>query len=289
MSTVAGLEDNQDHGCRDRDHVDKQSLSSLQLLELQNEKLKRRLSKSRVRSRDKIVSVAQERDQLSAENGVLRQECDSLRQLFIRQQQQQIAFWAGPIMEMVLPKSRSQSHTAADDIANPKVAPLASVLAAASPSKARRTVGSLSAATAAFGDIQDAAEASSVPEAFMGSCLDPPPRTLDVAEAQKPVHSSADTGTARTECVQSLLKDRDHWQKVAGSLQTQIPKGTHTPIVQVSLEKGTIETRSISQRSSHSSNFGSGSLHCSAESECGGQGETTWSDSGTESTKTAET
>jgi len=269
--------------------VDKQAPNNLQLLELQNEKLKRRLSKSRVRSRDRIVSVAQERDQLSAENGVLRQECDSLRSLFIRQQQQQIAFWAGPIMEMVLPKSRSQSHMSADDIANPKIAPLAAVLAAASPSKARRKVESLSAVTAAFSDVQDAAEPSLVQDAFLGSYVEAPPRELDVTEAHKPVHSLAGTGAARPECVQSLLKDRDYWQKVAGSLQTQIRKGTHTPIIHLSLEKGTIETRSSSHQSSHSSNFGSASLHCSAESECGGQGETTWSDSGTESTRTAET
>eukprot|EP00928_Gymnodinium_smaydae_P067478 TRINITY_DN50457_c0_g1_i1.p2 TRINITY_DN50457_c0_g1~~TRINITY_DN50457_c0_g1_i1.p2 ORF type:complete len:178 (-),score=50.53 TRINITY_DN50457_c0_g1_i1:177-638(-) len=38
------------------------------------------------------------------ENASLQRECESLRALFIRQQQQQIAFWTGSFMDMVAPK-----------------------------------------------------------------------------------------------------------------------------------------------------------------------------------------
>eukprot|EP00927_Polykrikos_kofoidii_P029272 TRINITY_DN25348_c0_g1_i3.p1 TRINITY_DN25348_c0_g1~~TRINITY_DN25348_c0_g1_i3.p1 ORF type:complete len:667 (+),score=118.55 TRINITY_DN25348_c0_g1_i3:27-2003(+) len=63
---------------------------------LDSKRLRRRLSTSRVR---------EECELLGAENTALRRECDSLRALFIRQQQQQIAFWGGPFMDMVSPTS----------------------------------------------------------------------------------------------------------------------------------------------------------------------------------------
>ncbi|CAJ1387350.1 unnamed protein product [Effrenium voratum] len=40
-------------------------------------------------------------DELASDNMALRRECESLRGLFVRQQQQQIAFWTGPFLEMV--------------------------------------------------------------------------------------------------------------------------------------------------------------------------------------------
>merc|ERR1712232_821299 len=52
-------------------------------------------------SRDLGPSFVQEDDRgkLWAENDRLRRERDALRDIFVRQQQQQIAFWAGPFME----------------------------------------------------------------------------------------------------------------------------------------------------------------------------------------------
>lgn len=78
----------------------------------------------------------------------------------------------------------------------------------------------------------------------------------------------------RPECVQSLLKDRDYWQSMASQLQKEIPVGG-PPVVQLSLVKGTVGSLSGAPLPSFSS----------AESEFGGTGETTWSDSGTESTR----
>lgn len=64
-------------------------------------KLRRRHSRTRARSQERIGKVERERDQLTIEKEALARECESLRTLFIRQQRQQIAFWTGPFMEMV--------------------------------------------------------------------------------------------------------------------------------------------------------------------------------------------
>mmetsp|Transcript_38147 Transcript_38147/g.89464 ORF Transcript_38147/g.89464 Transcript_38147/m.89464 type:complete len:736 (+) Transcript_38147:103-2310(+) len=69
----------------------------------QNEELRRRLQKSRAKSHERKCRAEQETRQLSEENAALRRECESLRSLFIRHQQQQIAFWTGPFMDMVAP------------------------------------------------------------------------------------------------------------------------------------------------------------------------------------------
>lgn len=73
-------------------------------LELANAELRRKLGRARARSRDRIFMLEQGQSQLSSENALLRKECESLRDLVIRQQQQQIAFWSGPFMEMITPK-----------------------------------------------------------------------------------------------------------------------------------------------------------------------------------------
>jgi hypothetical protein len=92
-----------------RDSLQSDEANNVQLLEFKNTELRRKLSKTRAKSREKLIQVTQDRQQLSTENNMLRQECETLRNLFIRQQQQQIAFWAGPFMEMILPKGASQS------------------------------------------------------------------------------------------------------------------------------------------------------------------------------------
>lgn len=251
-------------------------------LELQNSKLRQKLSRTRTRSRDRLVSVEQAHNQLSNENAVLRQECESLRSLFIRQQQQQIAFWAGPFMEMILPKSGPQSG--ADELASAKLDPTVAALAAASPTVAGVTGGAAEAA--GFGEAQDILKAPKlqsqsrflgIGDALTKSCLDVAGLTKDIPDME-----------ARSECVQSLLKDRDYWQQMASHFQgAAAPQSSPlreignmhrgAPLVHLSLEKGTVDTRSTSQQSSQ----------CSAESECGGNAEAAWSDSGTESTMSA--
>lgn len=107
----AGQFDRQSFGLEStkRDSLQSDEAATVQLLELKNTELRRKLSKSRAKSREKLDNIAHDRQQLNAENAMLRQECETLRNLFIRQQQQQIAFWAGPFMEMVLPKGSNQS------------------------------------------------------------------------------------------------------------------------------------------------------------------------------------
>merc|ERR1712139_274152 len=82
-----------------------------------------------------------------------------------------------------------------------------------------------------------------------------------------------DANAAQAECVQSLLKDRDYWQKMASQVQNEMHKGI--PLVQLSLQKEAADTRSTSHQSSDGS----------ALSEEGRNAEVTWSDSSTESTR----
>jgi len=239
--------------------------------QLELKKLRRKLSKTRMRSRERLVGIEQERDQRNAENAKLRQECESLRSLFIKQQQQQMAFWAGPFMEMIHPKTNAQAST--EDTAAKNVAPLAAVLAAASPSKAMCKLGSQGNLLMS-GALDDAWD-NSVPlpskETLVTYCDDAHAAGTATGSPDVDVKSGADP----SDCVRSLLVDRDYWQGVANQLtSTTGPRGP--PIVHLSLEKGTISTRSTSQLSSQSSP----SFHLSD-----GNGEMAWSDSGTESTR----
>jgi len=235
-------------------------------------KLRRKLSKSRMQCRERLSGVEQERDQRNAENAKLRQECESLRSLFIKQQQQQMAFWAGPFMEMIHPKTNTQAP-AEEDIAARGVAPVAAVLAAASPSKAYRKLGG-QANLAMSGALDDAWDKSMVlpsKATLVTYSEDVPARGTAAGNPDADVKSGADP----SDCVRSLLVDRDYWQGVANQLTSKTGPGG-APIVCLSLEKGTINTRSTSQLSSQSSP----SFHLSD-----GNGEMVWSDSGTESTR----
>jgi len=265
------------------------------MLELQNTKLLRKLSKTRNQSRDKLINVTQERDQLSSENALLRQECESLRSLFIRQQQQQIAFWAGPFMEMIMPKSSGQAGDA--DPTSAMMAPgAAAAMIAPSPPTAVSTSGCGAPAVFSHSDLRDTAKA---PLAAVLAAASPAKSAnaaarggyyetdfvqsgLDAAKTKKDISSTTvgsvgltdvAPGAARSDCVQNLLKDRDYWQQVARQLNSE--RHRDPPVVRVSLEKGTIDTRSTSQRSSVAS----------AESESLGNTDIPWSDSGTESTR----
>lgn len=230
-------------------------------LEMENSKLRRKLSKARTRSRDRLVSVEQAHVNLSSENAQLRQECESLRSLFIRQQQQQIAFWAGPFMETILGKKDQQ--LASDDIVSSKLGNVASM------------AGGVTGLAAALNADQDKAKAPLAQEALIKSYLDAAvPWKMNGISAGIPM-DTPDAKADNSECVQSLLQDRDYWQSMASQLKSEMHRGA--PLVHLSLEKGTIGTRSTSHQSSASS----------VVSECEGNAEMmAWSeDSGTETTR----
>jgi len=86
-----------------RSEEDGSGRKDIKVLQEQNEQLRRKLQKLRVKSQERLSRAEQETKQLSEENAALRRECESLRSLFIRHQKQQIAFWTGPFMDMVAP------------------------------------------------------------------------------------------------------------------------------------------------------------------------------------------
>jgi len=79
------------------------SQSALRDLAFQNSRLKQKLGRTRAKSQERVSRSERTVEKLGAENAALQRECESLRTLFIRQQQQQIAFWTGPFMEMLAP------------------------------------------------------------------------------------------------------------------------------------------------------------------------------------------
>lgn len=87
-----------------------QSPLTIRELVVQNSRLQQKLSKIRRRSRERINAGQEERKVLLEENEGLREECNSLRQLFLHQQKQQIAFWTGSFMkDLNLQRAKSRS------------------------------------------------------------------------------------------------------------------------------------------------------------------------------------
>jgi len=68
-------------------------------------------SQQRARIQERLVRIEKEHDQLRIENTMLRRECESLRELFIRQQEQNIAFWSGPFMDMMVPRDKGAASS----------------------------------------------------------------------------------------------------------------------------------------------------------------------------------
>jgi len=81
----------------------------------ENEKLRRKLDLAKARSRERLQQVERQRDQLATDHMALQRECESLRALFIRQQQQQLAFWTGPFMEVLRRDGSSPSKPEVGD------------------------------------------------------------------------------------------------------------------------------------------------------------------------------
>mmetsp|Transcript_97299 Transcript_97299/g.275308 ORF Transcript_97299/g.275308 Transcript_97299/m.275308 type:complete len:368 (-) Transcript_97299:123-1226(-) len=193
---------------------DLRSPVAVRSLALQNTKLRRKLSRSRARSQERVVRAERERDALGAENSALQRECESLRTLFIRQQQQQIAFWTGPFMEMIAPKEGSASLAAS----------------------IRGAFGEHGAAPpAAAGSAGSTATASASPVASPGTSLDagtrlPPEASSsdghgpDLAQAAAPKEPE----DARSDSIRSLQRERDYWRLLATDLKRSARGGRNS-------------------------------------------------------------
>uniref|UniRef100_A0A7S4VHS4 Kinesin motor domain-containing protein n=1 Tax=Alexandrium monilatum TaxID=311494 RepID=A0A7S4VHS4_9DINO len=183
---------------------DLRSPVAVRSLALQNTKLRRKLSRSRARSQERVTRAERERDALGLENTALQHECESLRALFIRQQQQQIAFWTGPFMEMIAPRETPAS------------------LAASLRSPASRSGADPEASPA--GVSPSAASASSVTTGSMGrrsgggthGAASSTTSTLAAAAAARGL---PEVEEVREECMRSLRRERDYWRLLATDLK----------------------------------------------------------------------
>lgn len=171
-------------------------------LALQNSRLKQKLGRTRAKSQERACRAERTVEKLGAENAALQRECESLRALFIRQQQQQIAFWTGPFMDMLAPnvsKECAGNNSVSDDLA--KSLP-------ADPWAAAATAAATAAAAAA------------VVTKPSGGCRSvgggAPPQTPPQYTAKK-----GDPGEAvsRTDSVRALSRERDYWRLMATELR----------------------------------------------------------------------
>lgn len=231
-------------------------------LEVLNTKLRRKLSRTRARSRDRIGQIEQERNLLNTENAMLRRECESLRSLFIRQQQQQIAFWAGPFMEMIVPKASPQAGMESADAAA-VAAPAAGAAEAAGDARANAPSSGSSVGSAEADAVKAVGCPSSVrppllnssksgtaivtlslhedrslpnittllPEEITGNAEmleseGSAPALLDCASMPSSngcVAGSMDEGAGGPSIsVQNLMQERDYWQSMATQLQKEM-------------------------------------------------------------------
>jgi len=181
---------------------DLRSPAAVRSLALQNTKLRRKLGRARAKSQERIVHAERERHVISAHNAELQRESTSLRNLFIRQQQQQLAFWSGPFMEMVAPGSGSSSASLATSTMLPSAASLSKALQANGEAVTANLVGSRSASC--------------------GKDLAGLNKPQVEGPSQLPVEGRAN------ESILSIQRERDYWRCVATSLQREL-QGIHPP------------------------------------------------------------
>lgn len=157
------------------------SSATVQNIAVQNDKLRRKLSKSRARSQERVSQVERQSEQLCAENLALQRECESLRALFIQQQQQQIAFWTGPFMDMIAHKD-----------------------GAARPASAAIWPGLGRANNLSSDDVEGSVAAPSLTP----HVLSPAPQELRGQLASK-----------LDDSLQTVIRERDYWRLMASELQ----------------------------------------------------------------------
>lgn len=219
---------------------DLRSPVAVRSLALQNTKLRRKLSRSRARSQERVSRAERERDALGVENTALQHECESLRALFIRHQQQQLAFWTGPFMEMIAPREGSASLAAsfrssglgsadqhggvgvglggsssADD---PWASTATGSTAAASPSAGSASPPPAGSAAKAAGLVAPGGGGLAA-AARCGLSPGVLPGCLAAAEASQGPLSMQDT---REECIRNLRRERDYWRLLATDLKKEV-------------------------------------------------------------------
>ena len=157
--------------------------------------------------------VERAHEELANDNQSLKRECESLRALFVRQQQQHIAFWSGPFLEMLGDK-QPQAHAMAQlAVSNAQEA----IAAVRMDSRSRPwDVGAL--------DL----EASS-------RLVDVPPSGTDDTAPPSP--------SSQPDSMERLRSELDYWRQMALSLQRQLQKPGRRS------SKATPETCSSSRRS----------------------------------------
>jgi len=173
---------------------DLRSPAAVRSLALQNTKLRRKLSRARAKSQERITRAERERDVISARNAALQRECESLRNLFIRQQQQQLAFWTGPFIDMVAPGNSCSASLAAP----------AMPLSTASLGKA-------------FEARADAATAALAGNPSTGSGREP------TGLSEPPDEGSA------SERAFSIQRERDYWRSMATDLKRELQNSPPPP------------------------------------------------------------
>jgi len=174
---------------------DLRSPAAVRSLALQNTKLRRKLSRARAKSQERITRAERERDLIGSHNAALQRESKSLRNLFIRQQQQQLAFWSGHFMEMVASGSSSLATLPPSTMPHSRVS-----LGKASETPAEAATANLAGSRS-------------------GSCgkeLAGLSEFQAEGPSQLPVESRAD------ECILSIQRERDYWRCMATSLKREL-------------------------------------------------------------------
>lgn len=129
--------------------------------------------------------VERAHEELANDNQSLKRECESLRALFVRQQQQHIAFWSGPFLEMLGDKQQARAMAQ---------------LAVNNAQEAIAAVRERGKDVVAL-DVDATSRLVDVPSG--GSCPPSPPRV---------------------DSVERLRSELDYWRQMALSLQRQMQK-----------------------------------------------------------------
>lgn len=231
------------------------SPASMHHLEVQNSRLRQKLSKTRARSQERVLRADRDREQTCAENAALSRECRSLRGLFIRQQQQQIAFWTGPFMEMLAPKDGILCDfpgVPGVPVSSPTTAAAAAAMAGLSggwpPSPAFAEL-SLSQRALAKASGSSSSLAASAVVAAPQEEGDRRAEGMDSGEDGEALPSgsgasaSASSGggtaaaAARRECLRALRRERDYWRSMATDLKREM-HGTLPSSVRAGVGRG---------------------------------------------------
>lgn len=196
--------------------------SDLHLLEIQNSRLRRKLTRTRVRSQERVSRAERRMDQVGAEKIVLQRECESLRALFIRQQQQQIAFWTGPFMEMLASKDQGGAL---------KKGILRGLRSGEVAQSMMRGSDPRAAAAAAAAAATAAAQAAAVAKSGGGPIPQVPGWSvalsgqLSACGAEEADDPSDLDPASRAECLKALKRERDYWRTMATELKREMHSG----------------------------------------------------------------